>query len=347
MLPLTNITGSELTLKISNKTSKQSKIDKIKENINNSIISKGEVNYKVNILDPKEMQKESGSSTQMKVQLISENVLYVGRIKQIKTLNEAIIYHKMHASKDALTKFTPEYFGVFDAHGNSIDLEHELKLVAEGTKTMEDLNQEHPTAWMMMKDITHDLPGNASLDRLRDIQDFKFVKDGLVINKEEILKHGHTQRSKFYTKMRLSFLSLSDCSFSFQKSTKSKWYNWVIVNAKRILENKDTKQRLQSQFIAMDSQELKANMDRLEEFKTAVLNSEFTFNDSSLLFVPTIHKGKEGVSISLIDLGHGMHKDEGIKNFNTMKQAMANSIDELLAMMKETLDVKNAFIPKS
>ena len=333
---------------ISQVSKKTNKIEIIKNNISFSPITEKAVNFKkVEFINCLEVTNESGSAPQMKVKLVSEigETIVYGRIKQIKTLNEAIIYHKMHRTDppDPLAKFTPSYFGVFDAHGKPIDLDKELKLVENGKKQMEDLYREHPTAWIMMKDVTSNLPEQVKVDRLREIQDYKFVRKGLILNQDEINKHGHTKRSKFYTKVRKSLLSQSNCSFALQKSTKSKWYSWAVMNIKRVFEIKETKQKLQSQFLALGPQELRANIEKLEELRTAVHESNFTFNDSSLLIVPTIYQGHEGISISLIDLGHGMAKNEGIKNFEGIKKEIEVSITELIEMLKTTLEPYNHF----
>lgn len=332
-----------VTVKTSIKPSKISKLDLIKGNISNATISDGTVSYSVKILDPKKAKIEGGSAAQMNVELVAkigEEKIY-GRVKQIKNMNEAIIYHRMQNSDDPLAKFTPEYFGVFDDKGKPIDLTNELQ-----EHSAKEIIEKYPKAWIMMKDISNNFPEGVKSDSQRDIQDFKFVKDGLVINKEEISAHKHTRRSKLYTKARKSFLSQSGCSFAFQKTTKSKWYTWVAVNIKRLFEIKDTKQQLKNQFNLMDPEQLEANINRLNEFKDAVKESKFTFNDSSLLFVPTVHSDgggletSNGVEITLIDLGHGIAHDEGIGHFGVMKQAMADSIQELIDMMQEEYDKK-------
>lgn len=271
------------------------------------------------------MKKEAGTSHQFKVKLKGPRVIY-GRIKHIKSLNEAILYHNITQTNDPIKKFLPSFLGAFDRKGKPIDIEKELK-----TKSIKQLCMDFSEAYILMDDLSH------NTDPSRSIDDFKFVKPSLVANKQERLQHGRSPHSCFYNSIRTSYFSLSNCSFAFQKKTKSSWFTWIIVSIKRLFCIRGTKKRLENHFKSMHKEEIAETLETLEELKNSVTSSNYAFIDSSLLFVPYLKKrdGKDikSVSIHLIDLSHGMGKDENIDHFDTIQKDMAESIQELIDML--------------
>lgn len=296
----------------------------LKKNICKSPLSFNNSDYKIKMIRNNMMSKESGTSRQFQVKLKGPRVIY-GRIKRIKTLNEAILYHQINQTNDPIKDYLPTYLGVFDFKGQQIDLELELK-----TKSINQLCKEYSEAYIVMKDLSR-------FDPTRPADDFKFVRPSLISNEQERFKHARSPHSCLYKMIQNAYLSLSDCSFAFQKKTKSSWFTWLIVSIKRLFCIKGTKRRLENHFIHLQKEELAKTIEMLQELKKSVTASNYAFTDSSLLFVP-YSKNIEGnevksLSIHLIDLSHGMGREEGIDQFDVIQNDMAQSIDELIGML--------------
>ena len=298
----------------------------LKKNINYSTISINNSDYKIKILRHR-INKEAGASNQFSIKLKGPRLIY-GRIKRIKTLNEAIIYYKINKTNDPIKEYLPPFLGVFDCKGKLIDLEKELQ-----TKSINQLCTEYADAYLVMKDVS------LKADPYRSIDDFKFARPSLIGNEQERVRHARTPHSRLYLIIRSAYFSLSKCAFAFQKNTKSNWFTWLIVSIKRLRGIKKTKARLERHFKAMDKEELTKTIGKLQELKKSITSSNFAFTDSSLLFVPRLKKVDEkeinSLKIYLIDLSHGMEKDENINDFYKIQNDMSLSIDELLDILND------------
>lgn len=292
-----------------------------------------------NVKDSKSTE-ESGATPQLKVLVEKNNVKIYGRLKLINTMNEAIIYQKMQLSKDPLNDYIPKYLGVLDSRGNVIDLKKELEQIGE-----EAVIQKYKPAYIILGDILKEFDSNVKVDG--EVQDYKFARSSLLGNDEEVRRHKQNYHGTFYKVFRKKFLALSGCAFAHQGSTKGGWFMWFVNGIRRVFSVSNTKNELQKQFNRMGIAELAHNMRSLIKFKRAIQNSNFTSADSSLLFVPVsvMRNGRvrKDIEIRLIDLSHGVNKEENISGFDQMRADMATSIQELIDMIRQAYLGKSAF----
>jgi hypothetical protein len=246
------------------------------------------------------------------------------RMKPLKTLNEAVIFHRMKLSNDSLAKYTPEMLGVFDQGGMQIDLSNFLD-----TNPSPDDFKKLGVVYFLMKDLTTDL----NLDDASDIQDFKFTNRSLQGNNNEAKAHGYRVHSSLFREVRNCFFKLSACPFAFQTGTKG-WGSFLI----RLKSLFGTQNALKEQLSRLPKDQLEAVKDRLMEMKEDVKTSKFVFADSSLLFIPiTDEDGKPDLKINWIDLSHGAADAESIEGTDYMKDSMLKSIDFLIDLTKKAL----------
>src|SRR5690349_1842346 len=64
------------------------------------------------------------------------------------SLNEAIAYHRMLQTQDALCQFIPQFYGVVDQAGDQINLDQELT-----SCSLEDLHLKYPNVYILLKDL--------------------------------------------------------------------------------------------------------------------------------------------------------------------------------------------------
>lgn len=319
----------------SNKQIKASVVKIAKQiKVNAAAISIGKEKWQTKeVTGPPKNVKEAGKP-QIKVILEKGGITIACRVKLIKTMNEAIVYHKIMQSSDPLSQHLPRFLGVLDADGKQIDLTKELENIGEA-----GVMEKYKPAYIIIGDLVGNLGEKSQLDG--EVNDFKFAKTTLIGNEGEKEAHGQSKHGAIYNWIKKGFFGLSDCSFAFQKATKTPgWYMWLINSLKRLQSVKNTEKILKNQFTNMSFEELKANIQSLKHLKEAVSQSNFTFADSSLLFIPIKTTREDGttfrqVDIRLIDLSHGISRDEEIEGFREMKRDMAASIQEVIDIMTD------------
>lgn len=297
--------------------------------------------WKMHTIQNSKTATESGTASQFSV-IISKGALKIaGRVKSLKNINEALVYHKITNSQDPLLDNIPKFLGVLDKEGNQINLEGELKKLGEA-----QLIEKYRPAYLIMGDLMQNLGVEETVEG--SAKDFKFAKSTLIGNHGEVIKHKQTKHGAIHNWIKSHFFGLSKCAFAFQEATTTQgkgWFTWVIISIKRLISVKNTKNALVSQFNHMNFKELSSNIESLKKLKQNLQNSNFTFVDSSLLFIP-IKKIVDDVAtfqitIKLVDLAHGMHQEENIPGFDVVKNDMVNSVDELIQIMQIVCNKKS------
>lgn len=298
--------------------------------------------WKANIWTTKKVTNESGSTDQFKIKMQHDNRLINARTKKTELLNEAIVYYQMQQKQDALQSFLPKFIGVFNEEGKQIDLESLLKQysISELCRM-----KEYQTVYLVIEDLVDNLPQAGQIN-VKTPKDFKFVKKPLQSSDLEVILHNRKQDNLIKKFVRNIFFSLSGCSFAFQQATKSPWYTLIISYMKRILSVRKTKSILQKQFARLPQEQLKKVYEKLKKLKLAIYSSNYAMADASLLFIPIEKKIKgqwtNELNIHLIDMCYAFSKDElndekSKKDYLKMKQAMLDSIDELIGMVAQNL----------
>lgn len=291
--------------------------------------------------------KESGATEQFKVQLSRNNDCFIARAKKIDTLNEAMTYYQMSEKKDSLHSFLPTFIGVFDENGKQIDLED---LLTKHAITEICKMKEYQSAYLVMTDLLDALAKEKEIKIIKNPKDFKFIRESLQGSDIEADLHCREKIGFVYKAVRKVFFGLSKCSFAFQKSTKSSWYNIVMSCINRILSVKKTKLALEKQFKRLPFEQLKKMQKKLKELHTAIPSSNYAMADSSLLLIP-IQRSVEGkqvndLEIKLIDLTYAFSADEvrgdakGQEEHQKMKKDMQASIEELIGIVERELFFK-------
>ncbi|MBA3721916.1 MAG: hypothetical protein H0W88_05900 [Parachlamydiaceae bacterium] len=291
------------------------------------------INWKLRIVKEQGSKVESGSTPQLKVVFEKDNFQVFGRLKFIKTLNEAIVYDRMQATKDPLCAYVPKYLGVLDSKGKMIDLRKEIEELGEKA-----VLEKYKPGYIILGDLLKEFETGPTIRG--NVQDFKFAKPSLLGNDDEVQKHKQSIHNSAYKSFRNYFLGSSGCSFAHQGPIKGGWTMWIINSIRRFFSIRNTKSELRKNFENMEVPELTQNIRSLIKFKNAIRDSNFTSADSSLLFIPTTTtrngRVRNNIEIRMIDFSHGMRKGEGIDGFDQMQEDMANSIQELIELMRES-----------
>jgi len=270
---------------------------------------------------------ESAQNRQYRVFLGRGEYQLCARMKTAP-LNEAIIYHRMLQTNDALCQFVPQFFGALDQAGNQIDLEKEL-----ASSSLENLRIKYPSVYILLKDLVQETEGEENFPVVETPCDFKFARPSLVANSQEQTLHGERLPHPLYDFVRKIFFLLSGCSFAFQRRNKN--LPWIIEAVLRIFSVIRTKYKLREQFERISSNELLRTIQYLKNLEEASKVSRFVFADSSLLFIPVERAGRKGLKIHLIDLAQGFDETENIFGFETMRSDRGASIRELLSLAEE------------
>jgi hypothetical protein len=237
------------------------------------------------------------------------------RVKEIASLNEAIVYYQISKNpkelESGLYKFMPQYIAVLDSNGNEIDLE---KALQECDGSIEKLCQkeEYKKAYVIIRDLVDDIETADSQKKViaEEIKDMKMVLPSLQGPKMERRLHGYPISSKIYRLIRKHYFNLSGCSFAFQQSTKSRWYTFVLNNIKRMFTVKKTKTIIRGEFSKLPADQLEEVKKGVKGLQEALKKSDYVMIDASLLFLPVEKNGRKELEIRLIDMSHGLSKKE-------------------------------------
>lgn len=293
------------------------------------------------VLNPNAPQ-ESGATKQGKVKLTSSDGSSIeARVKEIKTLNEAIVYHQINQQDKVLSGLMPQFITVLDKNGNSIDISHEL---AKCGNSIEELckKQEFKPAYLLIRDLVNELEEVSGKQvSTEEIKDLKLVRPSLQGIEIERKLHGYSPSNFVTNAIRKAFFKLSGCSFAFQKGTKSEWYTVVINNIKRIMTLAKTRLTIQNEFKKLPVEQLQAVVGNLQKLRTAMKNSDYAFSDASLLLLPSVRKKNttavNELEIRLIDMSHALAKQEIQQKIDKTQKAL-NSLE--LAEQKHTIEYK-------
>ena len=275
--------------------------------------------------------KHAGQSPQIKASLVGKNGETIPvRIKRITNMNEAFANHQIFSKDDPLKAFLPTFYGALSPQGDQFD---EDVLSQRKTKYRQ-------TAYIILRDLSDPLNNP-------EVSDFKFADPALIHNEREREVHEHKPLSPLQYVPKIIFGSLfSFRSFNYsctQHQTTSNLFIKIIVNnVKKLFSYLKTRHKLEHHFMELSIRELTKTITKLEILKKSVLLSEFTFIDSSLLFISRDIDGEKRLDISLIDMNHTIGKSEAIgeTEIEKLQKISADSIQKIIIVAKE-IQMKN------
>lgn len=284
----------------------------------NSVTISGLDGEEYQIADLKEISHNRfGVSEQLKGSLVATDGRRIPiRIKLFSNVNEAVVNHRIFASKDSLSQYIPRYFGATSLEGKQIPPE-DLATRQVG------LNQ---GGYLILEDLT----AHVSQSVLSRINDLKFARSLCRINGEEHILHLNGNLSPTFCYLVGSIFQI----FS-QHSFVVSWSRGPIHSLnlfKFIPCAVMTGSILRDHFRLLPTKELERVIQYLIQVKEAVKESHFVFNDSSLLFIETGKGAKRKLDIKLIDMNHAFEDIEELEDFQATKSASMASLDDLIRL---------------